>query len=238
MITKRYSLIAVLIFCSVFVYGIMVGKYAFFPYHQLAFIKELLLGDGKYCNDCESHSYWSERLAQFREFPTQAENVFVGDSITHHGHWREIFPAKSVLNRGIGWDTSKDVLNRLDTVFSSSPKRVFLLVGINDFFHTDRTVEDVFVIYVQIIKEIRKRNINVLIQSTLTCSDCGQIRDNVLELNKKLEAYSLEEGIVFVDLNEYLSDENGLLSKYQKDKVHLNVDGYKVWASLIEPYLL
>jgi hypothetical protein len=56
----------------------------------------------------------AERWRTQFEFLTERKGgiVFLGDSITEGGHWSEIFGNGAVLNRGIGGDTTQDVLDR------------------------------------------------------------------------------------------------------------------------------
>src|SRR5689334_3155831 len=42
--------------------------------------------------------------------------VFLGDSITEGGHWSEIFGNGDIQNRGIGGDTTQDVLDRIEQI--------------------------------------------------------------------------------------------------------------------------
>ncbi len=233
----KLAVLTALIFVS-FSYGFLVNHYKFFPYNQIRSVKEVVTGVKIDCEFCGANPKWHERLDQFRLFPSKAINVMVGDSITHVGHWKEIFPDYSIVNRGIGWDKTTDVLNRLDTVFSAEPKRVFLMMGVNDFNLANRNVTDVFEIYTKVIDSIRQRKINVVIQSTLECANCGATTDKIRKLNRMLEKYANESHITFIDINSFLSNDRGLKPSFQQDGVHPNAEGYKVWASILKPYLL
>ncbi|MEE4185017.1 MAG: GDSL-type esterase/lipase family protein, partial [Gammaproteobacteria bacterium] len=200
--------------------------------------KTTLLGGTTNCEECGVNPHWTERLAQFRAFPSQAVNVFLGDSIVHVGHWREIFPNHSVLNRGIGFDKTTDVLARLGTAVSANPRRVFIMMGVNDFNLARREPGDVFATYVQVIEGLTARDIDVVIQSTIECADCGNSTEKIRRLNSMLEDYCDAHRLVYLDLNRALADSGGLRTEYQQDGVHPNVAGYKVWAALVEPLLL
>src|SRR4051812_49425364 len=72
------------------------------------------------------------RASQFTQFPTpDGQVVMLGDSITELGIWQEWFAGMPMLNRGIGGETSADLLRRLDTAVGR-PAAVFLLIGTND----------------------------------------------------------------------------------------------------------
>ena len=70
---------------------------------------------------------------QFELLPNRKkEIVFLGNSITARGNWSEWFNNKRIINRGISGDRTDGVLYRLDEVISSKPKKIFLLIGVND----------------------------------------------------------------------------------------------------------
>jgi len=59
--------------------------------------------------------------------------VFLGDSLTSACEWHELFGNNlTILNRGIGGDTSAGVLKRIPTVAVLRPAAVFLMIGTND----------------------------------------------------------------------------------------------------------
>ena len=85
--------------------------------------------------------------------------IFVGDSIT------DLYPLDSyysdldlaTYNRGIGGDTTKGVLERMDvSIFDRSPKKIVLMIGTND---VNGKNEDSYILdnYRQIIDEIREK---------------------------------------------------------------------------------
>ena len=57
--------------------------------------------------------------------------MFLGDSITEGGLWDAWFQELPALNRGIGGDTTEDILARLDSAIDQ-PTAVSLLIGTND----------------------------------------------------------------------------------------------------------
>lgn len=219
-----------------FSYGILVSAYKVFPYNQIKLVKAYVTNSD--CEFCGANPKLQDRLAQFRAFPSKATNVMVGDSITHIAHWKEMFPNYSILNRGIGYDKTTDILNRLDTIFSASPKRVFLMMGVNDFNLANRSVTEVYDAYIEVVQNIiKKSEIDIIIQSTIECADCGDITVKTRKLNTLLKDYAVKNYLTFIDLNALLSDQNGLKPAYQQNGIHPNLEGYKVWASAIKPLL-
>lgn len=71
------------------------------------------------------------RIAEFAEFsPTNAQVVFLGDSITAIMKSDDMFETRT-FNRGIGGDTIKGTIARLDRIAQMNPKKLFVLIGIN-----------------------------------------------------------------------------------------------------------
>ena len=143
----------------------------------------------------------------------------------------------SISNRGVGGNTTANILRRLDSIVSLKPEYAFIMVGINDI---DRGVPLLYIVsrYVAIVKSLRKNGIEVVIQSTIQCqpSECFYKSKIVNELNALLKQYAKSLNIRFVQLG-VLSKKDGLESIHTYDGVHLNGKGYRIWVESISPIL-
>jgi len=165
--------------------------------------------------------------------------VFVGDSHTNYFEWGEYFSVISVANRGIGSDTTKGILGRIDGIVALNPKKIFIMAGINDI-QKGIPIEDIEQNYVKIIEYINKSNPNVeiYVQSVLPVAgklyernfykSSKPLNEAVIQLNKKLSEL---EGVTYINIADNFGKE--LPDKYSVDGVHLNKDGYKVWVDTI-----
>jgi len=163
----------------------------------------------------------------------------IGDSLTAAAPWNEIFPKVQIANRGMDGDTTHDILSRMDTILSVSPKKALIMVGINDI-HRGASLDSVFQNYREIVKRLQQAGVIVIIQSTLECSKdvCGDRVNQVRDLNKQLEDFAKGNNIVFLDINADLSNpSDGLLSKFTYDGIHLLASGYVKWSERIRPYV-
>ena len=164
--------------------------------------------------------------------------VFLGDSISEGGLWDEWFPDQPVLNRGIGGETSAQVLARLDSAIAG-PRAVFLLVGTNDL--TTAVPEDDIVDNVEgILDEIERRApwTPVHVQSVMPRT--ARFRDSVRSLNQRLERLvaGRPDHVHFLDLWPALADADGdLRREYSIDRLHLNGEGYRAWTEVLRPVL-
>ncbi|MFL2105162.1 GDSL-type esterase/lipase family protein [Desemzia sp. FAM 23991] len=171
------------------------------------------------------------------------EVVFAGDSQTDYFEWSEYFSEVSVANRGISGDTSEGLLKRINQVTKLNPKKVFLLIGINDI-QQDIPVETIVKNYINIIKSIKeaKTETQVYVQSVFPVAGdlyennqykrSESINEAVAELNKRLAQL---EGVTFINIADQFGNE--LAEEYTVDGLHLSKEGYEVWLSEIEEYV-
>ena len=77
--------------------------------------------------------HYARKAAAFREEPVvTGKIIFLGNSITEGGRWRDLTGDQTVINRGIGGDITFGVLKRLDDIIIRKPTKLFILIGIND----------------------------------------------------------------------------------------------------------
>ncbi|EJG02662.1 GDSL-type esterase/lipase family protein [Flavobacterium sp. F52] len=194
------------------------------------------------------HNYfYDQRRSFFESMPTDKnEIILLGDSITNCANWEEIFPDKKVKNRGISGDITLGVLDRMDEVVGSKPKKVFILIGINDIAQKI-SPEKILENYQNIILKLKNDSprTRVYIQSILPTNDEFDTFKNhqgkmqmIKEINIELEKLAKENKVEFINLFPYFLDQNGKLSKsYTNDGLHLLGPGYLLWASIIKKYI-
>ncbi|MGC1450548.1 MAG: GDSL-type esterase/lipase family protein, partial [Candidatus Sulfotelmatobacter sp.] len=118
------------------------------------------------------------QLARYRDAdaalkpPAPGENriVFFGDSITDIWHLDEYFPGKPYVNRGIGGQTTPQMLVRFrQDVINLQPKVVIILAGTNDIAGNTgpMRLEDIEADYASLAELARANNIKVIYSSIL-----------------------------------------------------------------------
>lgn len=185
---------------------------------------------------------YNERTSLFENVPTaHADVVFLGDSITQNGLWDELFPDVSLVNRGIRGDTTNGVLKRLDNVVKLQPKKIFLMIGVNDLqYRIDK--EKILNNYSKIVETIRAKlpDTKVYVQSILPVVENKRpIKNEDIDyLNTNIKKLTNGENIIFLDINSELkTDNNELDEKYTVDGEHLTGDAYSIWADSIRQYV-
>ena len=175
---------------------------------------------------------------------TENKIVFLGDSITAREDWNVLFGVSNIVNAGISGNTTDDVLTRLDAAISSKPKKIFLMIGINDLLR-GKDVPYVLANYGIILNKIKAESpdTTIYVQSVLPInngiSTQGTVdSQKIITLNTQLKGLADRGGEFFIDLYPYFCGaDNKLYTKYSKDGVHPNAYGYRLWKSLIKQYL-
>jgi len=178
--------------------------------------------------------------------------VFVGDSITDFFRLNEFFHGIYVINRGIGGDTTDGVLKRLnESVFALLPSKVFLLIGTNDIGE-NKSDEHIIRNIREIIDRIREKcpETQIYLQSIYPVSRVNDKKINkyivgrrtnerIRRINGELKKIAREKDIVYIDVFSHLTDENGNLKlEYTVEGLHLTIEGYRVCADVLRPYVL
>jgi lysophospholipase L1-like esterase len=183
-----------------------------------------------------------------RAMPLPADRVvFFGDSITDIWKLETYFPDKPYINRGIGGQTTPQMLVRFrQDVIELHPKVVVILAGTNDVAGNTGPMlsEDIEANLSSIAELARVHGIRVVFSSVLPVHNytdrskdffAQRPRERILELNSWLKDYCAANGLVYLDYFSALVDDKGLLKKeLADDGLHPNVAGFKIMAPLAD----
>lgn len=200
-----------------------------------------------YCCDAMADKYWEQKVSLFDHLPiTNEDIVFLGNSITDGGNFEELFKREDVKNRGIRSDAIPGVMKRLDQVTKGHPKKIFLLIGINDVSH-GLSVDVLAQRYENLVDEIIKRtpDTQLYIQSLMPINNSYGVykglkgKENVVrQFNERIKDIACKRGLKYIDLWPFLADEKGRLDcKFTNDGLHLTGPGYRAWINGIREYL-
>lgn len=188
-------------------------------------------------------TYYEQKVTLFRQLPdTKNEIIFLGNSITDIGEWAEIWQDPRVKNRGISGDNTFGVLARLDEVVASRPRKVFVMIGINDL--SKNTPDSVVVAnHKKICQRIRAASprTRLYVQSILpTNGSFAEFKrhqgkdDRIRAVNAALQKLCAEMRLTYVDLYSRFVDGEGMLDKrYTNDGLHINGAGYVLWKKIL-----
>jgi lysophospholipase L1-like esterase len=175
--------------------------------------------------------------------------VFFGDSITDIWHIDESFPGKPYVNRGIGGQTTPQMLVRFrQDVINLEPKVVVILAGTNDIAGNTgpMRIEDIEADFASLADLARANNIKVIYSSVLPVHNytekskdffAQRSPEKILLMNNWLRSYCAvaSHGCTYLDYFSAMVDDKGLMKKdLADDGLHPNAAGYKIMAPMAE----
>jgi lysophospholipase L1-like esterase len=178
--------------------------------------------------------------------PDEKRVVFMGDSITDNWGRRygKFFPGKPYVNRGIGGQTTPQMLIRFrPDVIALAPKVVVILAGTNDIAgNTGPTTLEAIEDNLMSMAELAKVNgIRVALASVMPVCDYIKPQtgrrppEKIKALNAWIKDYTAKNGLVFLDYYPAMLDDQQMLKKeLTYDGLHPNDAGYEVIAPLAE----
>lgn len=185
--------------------------------------------------------YYDCRLAAHtREgMPTEAV-VWLGDSLTEQGWWEFLTKERPMVNRGIGGDNTRGMLARLPQILASSPRKLFIMAGINDL-SGNRPVEEIAAHVRQMLEMVREQvpTCEVYLQSVITGNNevlayayAKGKQAQTAALNEHYKALCDEGLATWVDLRPLLENEQGELKReLTKDGCHFHPEAYVLWVN-------
>ncbi len=189
----------------------------------------------------EFGAYYDCRFAAHQKegMPTGAL-VWLGDSLTEQAWWSFLTKEKDIVNRGIGGDITRGMLARLDEILAFSPRKIFLMGGVNDL-SGNRPVEEI-VSNVRQMLEMVKREVpscEVYLQSVIVPNNevlaydyIKNKQEKIRSLNKHYKALCDEGLATWVNIAPLLENEQGeLKEEYTKDGIHLHPEAYVIWVN-------
>jgi len=195
------------------------------------------------------------QLARYRDAnasltpPAPEENrvVFFGDSITDIWHLDQSFPGKPYINRGIGGQTTSQMLVRFrQDVIDLQPKVVVILAGTNDIAGNSGKIsdEDIERNFATMAELAHVHHIRVVFASILPVSNYtpksqeffnSRPMSRIVDLNDWLKGYCAAGGCVYLDYFHSMLDDKGMLKRdLADDGLHPNQAGFAVMAPLAQ----
>jgi lysophospholipase L1-like esterase len=184
-----------------------------------------------------------------KEVGTNAEVVFVGDSITQGWEaagkdiWDRYYAPRHALNLGVGSDHTQHVLWRLDhgNIEGLNPRVVVVLIGVNNIPDENNSVGDVLAGVKAVVQKLRDKlpQSKVLLLGIFPLrEDFNSQRGRALQVNQALHQSADNQSIYFLDFGHRFIEPNGKISReIMRDFLHPTAAGYQIWAEEMEPRL-
>ncbi len=215
----------------------------------LLVLSALFLGLWAFGSDYDPRKapFWGQRTSLFEVLPVDSTDIIMlGNSLTNGGEWHELFNMPNVKNRGISSDIVEGVRLRLDPVIKGQPKKVFLLIGVNDISHaleSDSIAGAIIAVADSIVKGSPKTQLYVqsCLPFNLSFGYYKALKDRehqVPEINAILREAAANHGYTFIDLySSFVGDDGLLRPELTNDGLHLIAPGYLLWRDLLLPYI-
>ena len=184
------------------------------------------------------------RTSHLKTLPIlEGKIIMLGNSITAECEWAELMQNSDIINRGIIADGTSDILERLDPIITAKPRKVFLLIGVNDLMFL--TLPQIQNLYAQIVLRLvtETPTTQLYLESILPIhTDLrrnGMKNEDIDTLNKAIQLIAKKYGATFIDLNsKFKNTEGSLRTELSLDGIHLNGEGYFLFRDILQPYLL
>jgi lysophospholipase L1-like esterase len=214
-----------------------------------------LEGANKRLQDWAQLDRYRESNAQLPPPPKDEDRVvFMGDSITDgwsNPQFGGFFPGKPYVNRGIGGQTTPQMLIRFrPDVIALQPKVVVILAGTNDLAANTGpiSVEETEGNLATMSELARAHGVRVILSSVMPVSDAianpkggtflqtaRRAPEKILVVNQWMKKYADENSYVYLDYFTAMVDEKGAFkTELTFDGLHPNAQGYAVMAPLAE----
>ena len=183
------------------------------------------------------------KTSHLKTLPIQeGKIVMLGNSITAEGVWHELLQNSDIINRGVIGDGTSDILERLDPIIAAKPRKIFLLIGVNDLLFTplSKIEENYEKIVSCIVTETPKTQL--YLESVLPIHNDlrrnGMKNEDINALNQAIEQLAKKYGLTYIDLNTKLKNTEGSLqTELSLDGIHLNGEGYLILKKNLEPFI-
>ena len=172
--------------------------------------------------------------------------VFFGSSsIRLWNGLEEMMAPLSVVNRGYGGATVRDILVNYDKLMAHYSPKAFVVFCDNDICgnEVDLTVSGVLDHYRLLFNRLDQDypGVPVFFLSWKYSGLRAFMRDTQKLVNDVMADYaSSNNQVTFVDVNATLLQPDGDINQslFESDNLHINRDGYLLWTSVLKPLLL
>ena len=190
---------------------------------------------------------WEKAIAQMEQSdrkskPAQGGILFVGSSSIRMWDLHKSFPYDKPLNRGFGGSQIVDSTHFAERIiFPHKPKKVFLYAGDNDIAK-GKKAKDVYRDFMQFVKKVHTElpDAEIIFIAIKPSIKRWNLVDEIRTANKAIAAIcEKDDKLTYVDIFKPMLGQDGQPRPelFAKDGLHLNDEGYRVWAQVIRPLL-
>lgn len=197
----------------------------------------------------EKPMFWQD-IQNFKKLNLEnppAKNAILLVGSSSFTKWTDVanyFPDKTIINRGFGGSRLTDLNDYAEDLLNPyQPKQIIIYCGENDFADNDKLKADVVVErFKTFYKKIRAKfpKIEVDYISIKYSPSREKLWPQMKEANKKIADFMKKQpNADFIDITKVMQDENGNVRKdlFVEDMLHMTPEGYRLWTSVMNPYM-
>jgi lysophospholipase L1-like esterase len=169
--------------------------------------------------------------------------VFVGSSSIVN--WRTLaadFPGLSVINRGFGGTEIQDsTYYAARIIFPYKPRTIVFYAGDNDISagHTNEQVVGDFQTFARKVRAALP-DTKILFLAIKPSPSRWKLENRMVVANKAIADWiATQPNMGFIDVHTPMLGADGMPRPelYGPDKLHMTAEGYRLWTSIVAPYL-
>lgn len=197
----------------------------------------------------EKPMFWQD-IQNFKKLDLEnppAKNAILLVGSSSFTKWTDVanyFPDKTIINRGFGGSRLTDLNDYAEDLLNPyQPKQIIIYCGENDFADNNKLKADVVVErFKTFYKKIRAKfpKIEVDYISIKYSPSREKLWPQMKEANKKIADFMKKQPhSAFIDITKVMQDENGNVRKdlFVEDMLHMTPEGYRLWTSVMNPYM-
>ena len=175
--------------------------------------------------------------------PENIDLIFIGDSITEQWRWGngrpvwQKFYAGRAVDFGVSGDKTQHVLWRLEHLGINKfhPKVAVILIGTNNWdpSNTPETIAEGVKAVIAKTKETFP-GVKIVLVSILPNS---RANDKMVAANVLIKPLADGDSVIWLDVASRFTPEGDNWKGLEKDKLHLSIGGYQIWAEELNPVL-
>ena len=169
--------------------------------------------------------------------------IFTGSTtINRWSSLESSFPDKPVINHGFGGSQVCDLVYYFDPlVLQHNPSRIFIQEGADDIA-AGKSIDIILSDLKTLIRIAKKKlpETSVYLISPKPSPAHWELREQYQQLNTELSKLCKKNtNVTFINVWEEMITHKGKPARnlYTEDGLHLNGEGYSLWATIIAPYL-
>ncbi len=190
-----------------------------------------------------NNSFNESNIIEANPDETTEDILFIGDSIIESAPWDQILKNRHIVNKAMPGITSTDAVMMSNELIPTKPKKVFIMLGVNDikskvpmnitlrnighFVYTIKRFSPKTTIYLLSVLPVNEKHDTYKIKN-----------DHVKGLNYSIKEFCTRFNFNYIDLyNVLLDSESNLDDKYTNDGLHINSAAHQKLGEQLKKYI-